>query len=107
LNSLYKILGDNPHLETEFIDHEQKWSVFVKDDFGNRYSSQKLFDTKDEALKYIDTLHSVLSVKPDSNENVFVSKFIYRALFDNYKGEAIGESKQKFDTPEDAQKYFT
>jgi hypothetical protein len=49
----------------------------------------------------------VLSVKPDSNENVFVSKFIYRALFDNYKGEAIEESKQKFDTREDAQKYFT
>ncbi|MEO9146843.1 MAG: hypothetical protein ABI237_14935 [Ginsengibacter sp.] len=106
LNSLYKSLGDNPHLETEFINHEQKWSVFIKDDFGNKYSNQGLFDTKEEALKYDDTLHSVLSVKPDSNENVFVSKFVYRVLFNDYKGEACEESKQKFNTPEDAQKYF-
>ncbi len=106
LNSLYKILGGNPPLETEFIGHEQKWSVFIKDDFGNKYSNQNLFTTKEEAEAYINTLQSVLSVKPDSNENVFVSKFIYRVLFKNDKGGLFEESKQKFEVLEDAQKYF-
>lgn len=106
LNSVYKKLGNNPSLETEYINHEQKWSVFIKDNYGNKYSNQKLFDTKEEAETYTNTLHSVLSFKPDSNENVFVSKFIYRVLFNSYLGESLEESKQKFDTIEDAQKYF-
>jgi hypothetical protein len=106
LNSLYKILRNNPHLEIEFIDHEQKWGVFIKDNFGNKYSNQNLFQTKEEAQKYTDTLQSVLSIKPDSDENVFVSKFIYRVLFKKNNGNLVEESKQKFEAPEDAEKYF-
>jgi hypothetical protein len=106
LNSLYKKLNNDPHLETEQITHEDKWSVFIKDDFGNKYSNQKLFDTKEEADNYSNSLHSVLSDRPDPNTKVFVSKFIFRVLFKNYKDDLIEESKQKFDEKEDAQKFF-
>lgn len=106
LNSLYKKLSNDPHLETEQITHEDKWSVFIKDDFGNKYSNQKLFDTKEKADDYSNNLHSVLSDKPDPNTKVFVSKFIFRVLFKNYKDDLIEESKQKFDEKEDAQKFF-
>jgi hypothetical protein len=106
LNSLYSKLRNNPDFETEYIPHEQKWEVFIKDNFGNKYSNQKLFDTKEDAETYAGTLHSVLSDKTDINKTAYVSKFIFRALFKNHKGETVEESKQKFVTIEDAQKYF-
>lgn len=106
LNSLYKKLSNDPQLETKYISHGNKWSVFIKEDFGNKYSNQKLFDTKEEADSYSNTLHSVLSDKPDPNTKVFVSKFIFRVLFKNYKEDLIEESKQKFDEKEDAEKFF-
>ena len=115
LNSLYSKLtppdsvfraGNNADFETEYIDHDKKWSAYIKDNFGNKYSSQKLFDTKEDAINYAKTLHSVISVKPDVHSNVFVNKYVYKVLFKNYKGETFVESKQKFDTSEDAQKYF-
>jgi hypothetical protein len=106
LNSLFSKLRKNPDFETEFIDHEQKWSVYIKDDFGNKYSDQKLFDTKEKAVDYASMLHSVISIKPDIYQNVFISKFIYKIFFKNYRNEPIEESKQKFITTEEAQKYF-
>jgi hypothetical protein len=107
LNSLYKKLSNDPQLQTEYISHEDKWSVFIKDDFGNKYSNQKLFDTQEEADNYINSLHSVLLDKPDPNTKAFVSKFIFKVLFKNYKDDLIEESKQKFETKDNAQKYFT
>ena len=106
LNSLYSKLTNNADFETQLIDHLQKWSVYIKDDYGNKYVDQKLFDTKEDAFNYASTLHSVISVKPDINSNVFVSKYIYKTLFKNYNDETFEESKQKFDTKGDAQKYF-
>jgi len=106
LNSLFGKLRNNPDFETEFMPHEQKWSVYIKDDFGNKYSAQNLFDTKENAVNYVNTLHSVISEKQDINSNVFVSKSVYKIFFKNYLDEPIEESKQKFDTAADAQKYF-
>ncbi len=106
LNSLYNKLGANPSLETEYIPHEQKWSVFIKDDYGNKYSDQNLFNTKDDAEQYINSLHSILTSKPEPDANVFISKYIYKLLFKTGDGALIEESKEKFDTPTDAQKYF-
>ncbi|MEP6626701.1 MAG: hypothetical protein ABJA32_01910 [Ginsengibacter sp.] len=106
LSSLYKKLGDNPSMETEYLDHEQKWSVYVKDEFGNKYSDQNLYDSKEAAQAYINSVHSVLIDKPDVNANIFISKYIYRVLFKSGAGQVIEESKTKFDATEDAQKYF-
>ncbi|HEV8084463.1 MAG TPA: hypothetical protein VGP55_14750 [Chitinophagaceae bacterium] len=106
LNSVYKKLGNQPHFEVEYKDHEQKWSVFLRDDFENKYGDPKLFEKKEDAESYSNTLQSVLSFKPSINENIFVSKYIYKILFKTYNDEVIEESKEKFTTVEDAQKYF-
>jgi hypothetical protein len=106
LNSLYKKLAENPSMETEFLDHEQKWSVYVKDDFGNKYSDPNLYDSKEGAQAYINSVHSVLTDKPDVNANVFVSKYVYRVLFKSGANQVIEESKTKYATTDDAQKYF-
>ena len=65
LNSLYKKLAANPSIETEFLDHEQKWSVYIKDDFGNKYSDPNLYDSKEGAQAIYQFIHSVLTIKPD------------------------------------------
>lgn len=106
LNSLYKKLGENPSLETEYIAHEQKWSVFIKDDYGNKYSDQNLFDTEDAAKQFASSLHFILINNPEADANVFISKYVYKVLFKASDDAVIEESKEKFDTPADAQKYF-
>ncbi len=63
LTSLYKNLGSQPNFEIEYLDHEQKWGAFIKDDFGNKYSDPTLFDKKEDAEAYANSLQSVLSVQ--------------------------------------------
>lgn len=106
LNSVHKKLGSRPDFEVEYIEHEQKWGVFVKDEFGNKYRDQILFNKKEDAELYGKTLQSVLSFKPVIEENVFVSKYIFKVLFKSNNDEVLAESKEKFSTIEDAQKYF-
>ena len=107
LQSLYKKLADNPSFDSEFLAHEQKWSVFIKDDFGNKYSDQNLFDTKEEADSYINSLQSTLSEKQDFVSNVFVSQYIFKILFNDFNSQPIEESVAKYNTPEDAKNHFT
>lgn len=106
LTSLYKKLAENPSPETEYLPHEEKWSLFIKDDYGNKYSDQNLYDTKEEAQAYISSIQSIVTEKPDAGANVFVSKYIYKLLFEASSGDVIEETKEKFDSTGDAQKYF-
>lgn len=106
LNSLYKKLANNPTFESEYLPHEQKWNVFIKDDFGNKYSDQNLFDTKEAADSFVNSLQSYLSNQQDINSNVFASKYVYKLLFKDDNNQLLEESKKKFNAKEDAEYYF-
>ncbi|MEP7253404.1 MAG: hypothetical protein ABI683_13515, partial [Ginsengibacter sp.] len=106
LKSVYNKMAAQPQLNVEYIDQEQKWTTSVKDDFGNTYLDTQLLDTREAAETYSKSLQSTLAARPAADENIYVSKYIFRVLFKDHSSEEIAETKEKFPSREEAGKYF-
>ena len=106
LKSVYNKISAQPQLNVEYIEQEQKWTTSVKDDFGNTYLDTQLFNTKEAADTYSKSLQSTLVARPAAAENIYVSKYIFRVLFKDYANEEVAETKEKFESKEEARKYF-
>lgn len=101
LQSLFKKLL-SPEFQEQFVAHEDKWQVYVTDDFGNKYASRQLFATNEEAETFSKRLTAVFKFEPDFKKEVFVNAYIYKMLFTDHEGKILAESKAQFNTKDNA-----
>lgn len=104
LKSLYNKL-QFPVFEYDFISHQQKYHIFIKDDFGNKYSLEKLFPDEEQTKSFVDTLDTAFRFQPDLSNDVFISRYIYKILFTDASGKPIAESSQHFTENADADNF--
>lgn len=107
LASLHSIFKKwlNPVFEYDYISHEQRFEVYVKDDFGNKYANDKLFPNEIDAKNFISNLDTAFKFQPNLKNDVFVNHFIYLVYLNDSQGNPLLESKRHFETNEGAD-YF-
>ena len=104
LQSIYKKWAD-PVFQYAFLSHQQQYQIYVQDDFGNRYSHDKLFPQEDQAAAYVKTLDTAFKFLPNLDKDIFISRYIYKILFTDYRGKQISESVTHFPSAEEAEKF--
>lgn len=102
--SIYKKLN-TPQFQEQFIPHEDKWEVYIKDDYGNIYANQQIFANEQAAIDFSNILVGVFNFKPDSKQIVFISNYIYKIFFTDHAGNLLAESIDHFAQKEKAISY--
>jgi len=91
VKSVYKQLSNNPSFNIAFVDHENAWQLFLKDDFNNKYLYNEIFKTKEDAEKHEDLLLKIFSHIPGKAEHVFVFRYIFKIELLRHDGNVIAE----------------
>ncbi|HYJ65864.1 MAG TPA: hypothetical protein VEV62_19110, partial [Parafilimonas sp.] len=91
VNALYNRLNKDAFFEMNFVEHENKWQLYTRDDFNNKYIYSNLLNTKEEAESLQATLQNMFSRSPGLKKNIFVSRFIYKVQFADSAGRLLAE----------------
>ncbi|MFT3947203.1 MAG: hypothetical protein QM763_09545 [Agriterribacter sp.] len=90
LNTLNQKLNNDAFFEMTFLEYENAWQLFTKDDHGNKYIYNHLFKTKEEAEDQQVLLQHIFTHAPN-NKNIFISKHIFKIEFKNNDGKVLAE----------------
>jgi uncharacterized protein YegP (UPF0339 family) len=91
VESVYKQLNNFPSFNIDFVDHENAWQLFIKDDVNNKYAYSEIFTTKEEAARQQDLLAKVFSHIPTKEGNIFIFRYIFKIEFLSYDRNVIAE----------------
>ncbi|MEP6514285.1 MAG: hypothetical protein ABJA79_10465, partial [Parafilimonas sp.] len=91
VNSVYSKLNSDAFFEMVFLEHENAWQLFTRDEFNNKYIYSERLQTKEEAESRRDVLQNIFSHTPDKKRHVFVSHYIFKIEFTDYTGQVLAE----------------
>src|SRR6185312_7615955 len=80
----------------DYLGYQQQYQVYMQDDFGNRYGYEKLFPQEDQAQQFVSVLDTAFKFSPDTNHDVYISRYIFKVLFTDCQGQQLAESKTHF-----------
>ena len=95
LKSVYKKLLC-PVFLYDYLGYQQQYQVYVLDDFGNRYGYEKLFPQEEQAQQFVSALDTAFKFSPDTDHDVYISRYIFKVLFTDCQGKQLAESKTHF-----------
>ena len=98
LHSIFRKLNE-PDFQLGFVPHEERWQVFIQDDFGNKFSGKNLFSDQKEAAGYQKVLASLVHFRPDFSRDTRVTRYVYRTYVTDHNGQLLAESAEHFDDP--------
>lgn len=104
LKSIFNTLK-KPYFEVEYISHENKWQVFLKDPSDIKLSVSDYFEDKNSAALFIQKLNEVTHFEPDLNSDILITKYIHKVLLTNAQGDLIAESNMHFVDKSEAETY--
>jgi hypothetical protein len=95
LHSIFRKLND-PDFQLGFVPHEERWQVFILDDFGNKFSGKSLFGDQKEAAGYQKVLASLVHFRPDFSRDTQVTRYVYRTFVTDHSDQVLAESREHF-----------
>ena len=107
LNSIKSLFNKwlAPVFEYEYLSHEKLFSIFIRDDYGNKFSLERSFQQEDEVKSFINNLDAAFKFSPDLRNDVFISRYIYKVLFTDPGGRVIAESFDHFSGKQEAEQF--
>ena len=96
LHSIFRKLNE-PDFQLAFVPHEDRWQVFIQDDYGNKFAGRNLFRDQKEAAGYKKVLASLVHFRPDFSRDTQVTRYVYRTIVTDHNGQLLAESLEHFD----------
>ncbi len=105
LKSIYEKLKDPVFCE-KYVELENKWELYIQDAAGKKYTYLHQLFTKEEIEHAKKRLASIFDFTPDTEKDIFISKYIHKVVLTDYGDKKIGESKLDFENDGTATDYL-